>query len=87
MVAFVTSYLFGEDSVHLNSLYWRPGNRTDHFYTRKAVPGRRFGPDKPVYVLHERIDAATDPERKRRLEEALAGVEGEPSGSWRVTPP
>jgi retinol-binding protein 3 len=51
MVAFVTSYLFGEDTVHLNSLYWRPENRTDHFYTRKTVPGRRFGPDKPVYVL------------------------------------
>ncbi|HEX9610691.1 MAG TPA: S41 family peptidase [Gemmatimonadales bacterium] len=51
MVAFVTSYLFGEDTVHLNSLYWRPANRTDHFYTRKSVPGRRYGPDKPVYVL------------------------------------
>jgi retinol-binding protein 3 len=51
MVAFVTSYLFGEDTVHLNSLYWRPDNRTDHFYTRKTVPGRRYGGDKPVYVL------------------------------------
>lgn len=51
MVAFVTSYLFGEDTVHLNSLYWRPDNRTDHFYTRKTVPGRRYGADKPVYVL------------------------------------
>src|SRR3989442_163614 len=33
MVAFVSSCLFGADSVHLNSLYWRPGNRTEHFYT------------------------------------------------------
>jgi retinol-binding protein 3 len=51
MVAFVTSYLFGEDTVHLNSLYWRPDNRTDHFYTRKTVPGRRYGAEKLVYVL------------------------------------
>ena len=54
MVAFVSSYLFGVDSVHLNSLYWRPGNRTDHFYTRSRVPGARYGPERPVYVLTSR---------------------------------
>ncbi len=54
MVAQVSSYLFGPDSVHLNSLYWRPGNRTDAFYTRAKVPGTRYGPDKPVYVLTSR---------------------------------
>jgi len=54
MVAQVSSYLFGPDSVHLNSLYWRPDNRTDHFYTRSKVPGTRYGPDKPVYVLTSR---------------------------------
>jgi len=54
MVAYVSSYLFGPDSVHLNSLYWRPGDRTDDFYTRRSVPGTRFGPDKPVYVLTSR---------------------------------
>jgi len=54
MVAFVSSYLFGADSVHLNSLYWRPGNRTEHFYTRTRVPGVRYGPDRPVYVLTSR---------------------------------
>jgi len=54
MVAQVSSYLFGPDSVHLNSLYWRPGNRTDDFYTRTRVPGTRYGPDKPVYVLTSR---------------------------------
>ena len=54
MVAFVSTYLFGPDTVHLNSLYWRPGNRTDHFYTRKTVPGARYGPDRPVYVLTSR---------------------------------
>lgn len=53
-VALVSSYLFGPDTVHLNSLYWRPANRTDHFYTKASVPGKRFGPSKPVYVLTSR---------------------------------
>jgi hypothetical protein len=53
-VAFASSYLFGPDSVHLNSLYFRPADRTDHFWTRSSVPGKRFGPDKPLYVLTSR---------------------------------
>jgi hypothetical protein len=54
MVAQVSSYLFGPEPVHLNSLYWRPANRTDDFYTSSKVPGTRYGPDKPVYVLTSR---------------------------------
>ena len=54
MVALVSSYLFGPDSVHLNSLYFRPADRTDHFWTRSSVRGGRFGPAKPVYVLTSR---------------------------------
>ncbi|MFL5638945.1 MAG: S41 family peptidase, partial [Gemmatimonadaceae bacterium] len=50
-VALVSSYLFGAEPVHLNSLYFRPANRTDDFYTDPHVSGRRFGPDKPIYVL------------------------------------
>lgn len=50
MVALICSYLFGDKSVHLNDLYWRPGNRTDEFWTKPAVAGKKFG-DKPVYVL------------------------------------
>jgi hypothetical protein len=50
-VALVSSYLFGDEPVHLNSLYFRPADRTDDFYTNPAVPGRKFGPDKPIYVL------------------------------------
>src|SRR5881628_1041535 len=34
MVAFVSSYLFGADSVHLNSLYWRPGTAPN-----TSIPG------------------------------------------------
>ncbi|MGQ0650471.1 MAG: S41 family peptidase [Gemmatimonadaceae bacterium] len=53
-VALVSSYLFGPDTVHLNSLYFRPANRTDHFWTRSSVPGKRFGPSKPLFVLTSR---------------------------------
>jgi retinol-binding protein 3 len=49
-VAFMTSYLFDERT-HLNSLYWREGNRTSQFWTQDWVPGKRFGQKKPVYVL------------------------------------
>jgi len=50
MVALVCSYLFGPEPVHLNDLYWREGNRTDEFWTRKEVPGKRYL-NKDVYVL------------------------------------
>jgi retinol-binding protein 3 len=50
-VAFVSSYLFGDKPVHLNSLYFRPADRTDDFYTDPSVPGKKFGATKPVFVL------------------------------------
>ena len=50
-VALLSSYLFGPKPVHLNSLYFRQLDRTDDLYTDPTVPGTRFGPEKPVYVL------------------------------------
>lgn len=50
MVALITSYLFDEP-VHLNSIYSREHDQLDQFWTLPYVPGRRFGGDKPVYVL------------------------------------
>jgi len=50
MVQLISSYLFGETPVHLNSLYWREGNRTQEFWTLKSVPGTRYG-SKEVYLL------------------------------------
>ena len=50
MVALITSYLFGGERVHLNSLYWREGNLTEQYWTQPYVPGKRYD-DKPVYVL------------------------------------
>ena len=50
MVALVCSYLFGNEPVHLNDLYWREGNRTEEFWTKKDVAGKRYL-NKDVYVL------------------------------------
>ena len=50
-VALVSSYLFGAEPVHLNSLYWRVSDRTDDFFTDPRVQGAKFGATKPVYVL------------------------------------
>ncbi|MGH9903057.1 MAG: S41 family peptidase [Pyrinomonadaceae bacterium] len=49
MVALICSYLFGPEPVHLNDLHWREGNRTEEYWTRKEVAGRRYAKD--VYVL------------------------------------
>ena len=50
MVALVCSYLFSPEPVHLNDLYWREGNRTEEFWTRKELAGKRYL-NKDVYVL------------------------------------
>jgi hypothetical protein len=51
MVALFTTYLFDSEIVHLDSLYWRQGDKTQQFWTLPYVPGSRFGGKKPVYVL------------------------------------
>jgi hypothetical protein len=50
MVAYVSSYLFSQRT-HLNDLWKRTTGKTEEFWTRDDVPGRRFGGEKPVYVL------------------------------------
>lgn len=52
-VAMLSSYLFDKPT-HLNSLYWRERDRTDEFWTSKEVRGKRFGQQKPVYLLVSR---------------------------------
>jgi hypothetical protein len=49
-VAVVCSYFFGPEPVHLNSLYWRKGDRTEEFRTHKELAGPRYV-GKNVYVL------------------------------------
>lgn len=50
MVALICSYLFGDKPVHLNDLYFREGNKTEEFWTKPTVLGKKYG-DKDVYVL------------------------------------
>jgi hypothetical protein len=50
MVAYISSYLFSSRT-HLNDLWTRRTNKTDEFWTRDDVPGRKFGGEKPIYVL------------------------------------
>lgn len=49
-VAWICSYLFGNERVHLNDLYFRPDDRTEQFWTTPTVPGRKYE-GKDVYVL------------------------------------
>jgi peptidase S41-like protein len=50
MIALLSSYLFDERT-HLNSLYWREGDRLEEFWTTQDVGGRKFGQSKPIFVL------------------------------------
>jgi len=50
MVSYVASYLFSKRT-HLNDIWERRSGRTEEFWTRDDVPGRKFGGEKPVYVL------------------------------------
>jgi C-terminal processing protease CtpA/Prc len=50
MVALISSYLFGDKPVHLNSLYWRQGDVTNEFWTKPEKANIKFE-GKPVYVL------------------------------------
>jgi C-terminal processing protease CtpA/Prc len=49
-VALLCSYFFDDKPVHLNSMYFRKGDRTEEFWTRKEVAGKRYL-GKDVYVL------------------------------------
>ena len=46
----ISSYLFAEEPVHLNDLYYRPKDTTEQYWTLKDIKGKRM-PDVPVYVL------------------------------------
>ncbi len=50
-VALLISYLYGPEPVELSGLYERTTDRLTQRWTTPFVPGRKFGPTKPVYVL------------------------------------
>ena len=49
--ALLASYILPPDSMIFNSIYWRPENRTDHFWTYRTILGPRYGTEKPVFIL------------------------------------
>ena len=49
MVQYLCSYFF-DKKVHLNSLYYREGNRTTEFWTLDKVEGNKM-PDVPLFVI------------------------------------
>jgi hypothetical protein len=55
MVAMLCTYLFGAEPVHLIDIISRPAAdgtaAVRQSWTMPFAPGRRFGPDKPVFVL------------------------------------
>lgn len=51
MVALICSYLFGDKPVHLNDLYYRAGNKTEEYWTKPIVLGKKYGETRDVYVL------------------------------------
>jgi hypothetical protein len=49
-VALVSSYFFGNDPIHLNSLYWREEDVTEQYWTLPHVPGKRMI-SIPLFIL------------------------------------
>ncbi len=93
MVQLLTSYLYGpHESVHLNSLYFRPADLTHQFWTLPFVPGKRM-PDVDLYVLTSSFTGSAAEEfayNIRNLErgtlvgETTAGA-AHPGGEFRLT--
>jgi C-terminal processing protease CtpA/Prc len=49
-IAAFSSYFFDHRTL-LNTMYWREGDRTEEFWTYTEVVGRRYGEEKPIFVL------------------------------------
>jgi hypothetical protein len=93
MVALVCTYLFGEEPVLLDSIYWRDDDIIQQYWTLTYVPGRRF-PDTPVFLLTSKTTFSAGEEiafilqtRKRALiigEKTDGGAH--PGASFRISP-
>ena len=93
MVVLISSYLFGEETVHLNSIYWRDEDKTQQYWTMPYIPGKRFY-DKPVYVLISKVTFSGGEEfaynLKSRQRATLVGEKtgggAHPGASYRLHP-
>ncbi|WP_211240794.1 S41 family peptidase [Hamadaea tsunoensis] len=78
-VAFVCSYLLDERT-HLNTMYWRAGERSEQSWSLPHVPGARFGGSKPLYLLSSESTFSAAEELAYDLQQlGRAVVVGEPT--------
>jgi hypothetical protein len=54
MIALLSSFLFGEEPVHLVSIYWRDENITQQYWTLPYIPDNHYV-NKPIYVLISKV--------------------------------
>ncbi len=50
MIRFISSYLFGDEPVHLNTFYWRPSDSYSETWTDPNIASQTK-PNIPIYVL------------------------------------
>lgn len=50
MIRFISSYIFGDKPVHLNTFYWRPADNYSETWTDPSLASQTK-PDIPIYVL------------------------------------
>jgi hypothetical protein len=78
-VAWLASYLFGSEPVELTGLVER--GRLTQGWTLAHVPGRRFGPTKPVFVLTSHATFSGGEQLSYDLQQlGRATIVGEPTG-------
>jgi len=80
MVAFLISYLWDRDPAQLSGLRERQANVFRQTWTLPYVPGRRFGQDKPVYVLTSAVTFSGAEQLSYDLQQlGRATIVGEPT--------
>jgi len=80
MAAFLISYLWDRDPAQLSGLRERQDNLVRQTWTLPYVPGRRFGKDKPVYVLTSAVTFSGGEQVSYDLQQlGRATIVGEPT--------
>lgn len=80
MVAVLSSYLF-DKKTHLNDIYNRTENKTEESWTRDNVPGKKYGAQKPVFVLTSKFSFSAAEEFAYNLQSLKrATIVGEVTG-------
>jgi C-terminal processing protease CtpA/Prc len=60
MVTLISSYLFGDEPVHLNDLYCRKEDKTKEFWTNPDIAGKKFKKDVYILTSHNTFSGAEE---------------------------